>query len=459
MLEPLSITASLLGLGGAAITTATALFRFGETIFRARKQIHALVTELAHFALAPKSLARVLEDHGSLLEPRLLEEVDIHIWECRSILRSIKRDCRVSTSRELTLLDRTKWYFRDDKVRRLQARLERAKASLTLIVGILNLAACLSAREFRGQHERIQEHYENAALFVEVTHKAFETSRELEVGLEDEELEDDELDSKSDLSSHFGSSVNRAISQPRSGARKAIPAALSTKTDSSSASTALSPQLSSDNSPALTTSRLHTSPSRAPAVVRQLLLCWTNVEDVSPYLLLLIAQYILNSRTYHWTNTEEHKVILERSSHPNPFDEFESALGVHIPGLAEAGVGSIIPAACFFLMEGRKEQLLELSRQRLELHPTLQKLAQVVEDARIVYNMASQGNYDLYRMKRFRTGSKDREARQRISRGEWDKEMARTDYHASEFYISIEIADIPETTAHEDYGSRRASKM
>ena len=143
----------------------------------------------------------------------------------------------------------------------------------------------------------------------------------------------------------------------------------------------------------------------------------------------------------------------------NPFDEFESALGVHIPGLAEAGVGSIIPAACFFLMEGRKEQLLELSRQRLELHPTLQKLAQVVEDARIVYNMASQGNYDLYRMKRFRTGSKDREARQRISRGEWDKEMARTDYHASEFYISIEIADIPETTAHEDYGSRRASKM
>ena len=156
MLEPLSITASLLGLGGAAITTATALFRFGETIFRARKQIHALVTELAHFALAPKSLARVLEDHGSLLEPRLLEEVDIHIWECRSILRSIKRDCRVSTSRELTLLDRTKWYFRDDKVRRLQARLERAKASLTLIVGILNLAACLryATGSWSPSHER-----------------------------------------------------------------------------------------------------------------------------------------------------------------------------------------------------------------------------------------------------------------------------------------------------------------
>ena len=143
MADPLSITASLVGLGGAAITTATTLFRFGETLLRARKQINALATELAHFALAPKSLALVLEEHGSLLEPRLLEEVTVHIQECRPILRSIKRDCGVSTSRELTLLDRTKWYFRDDKVKRLQARLERAKASLTLIVSILNLAACL----------------------------------------------------------------------------------------------------------------------------------------------------------------------------------------------------------------------------------------------------------------------------------------------------------------------------
>ncbi|MCJ1433928.1 hypothetical protein MMC27_003293 [Xylographa pallens] len=591
--DPLSITVSLVGLGGAAIKTATSLFRFGETIFRARKQIKALATELAHFAIAPKSLARVLEEHGSLLEPRLLEEVNVHVRECRSILRSIKQDCNVSTSRELTLLDRTKWYFRDDKVKRLQARLERAKASLTLIVGILNLAASLSTRDTHGQPERIQERYEDAALFVEVTYRAFERNRELEIGIENEELEDDELDLESDLSLNFG---------------------ISTRTGSPSAATALSLQLSTNNSPALTISRLHTSPSQAPAVVRQLLLCWTNVEDVSPLPTApgcvapveiedlsmeedgaqsapRVQESPVNSY-YAASNATQNGIDLSRmrassslssiQNDPGPPSQdaatassanrglhlrsenitrpitpsqgyevdpdncdtdtvrtdihlqtskngtqdvcemvFRDALSLPVPiaymntfsgqikdrswdpryfsleglkllnfcvihrkftgyfaipwnaaqhwgssnlngpllcAIDIAGVGSVVPAACLFFMEGYRARLLEASQRRLESNLMAKVLAQEVEDARTAYNMARQGNFVLYRMKRFRPGPNDREDSQRIRRREWDKELARSDYHTSEFYIKVELDDRRQITAHEKDRSSRAPK-
>ena len=46
--------------------------------------------------------------------------------------------------------------------------------------------------------------------------------------------------------------------------------------------------------------------------------------------------------------------------------------------------------------------------------------------------------YRLYRMKRFPTY---RQYGQRIHITEWDKELAQTDYHDSEFYIKIEVMD------------------
>ncbi|MCJ1386071.1 hypothetical protein MMC17_009196 [Xylographa soralifera] len=621
MADPLSITASLVGLGGAAIKTATTLFRFSETIYRARKQINALATELAHFAIAPKSLARVLDEHGSLLEPRLLDEVNVHIRECRSILRSIKRDFSVSTSQELTLLDRTKWYFRDEKVKRIQARLERAKASSTLIVGILNLAACLrryktSTRATHGHPERIQERYEDAALFVDVTCRAFETNRELEVETEDEELEDDEVYSESDLSLHFGGCDNRAITQPLSGTRETFPA-VSTRTNSTFASTACNPRLSTNNSPLSTISRQHTSPGRAPAVVRQLLLCWTSVEDVSPLptapghvahieiedLSLdeegaaRVQEATVNS--FHSpSNATQSGIDLSRTrassslslnrNNPGPQSRIAAPAsspfrGLHSPSditrpftpsrgrkvnpsnyitntnrtdtlppipkngvqvvrdmcfddgrfigvpvacmntfswsirdrpwdlkylsyvgegrslkllnfcvrhrsftgyfaipwdaaecweetrysmfrkwvpevMDKAGVGSIIPAACFFLMEGHRARLLEASQQGLESHPMVETLAQEVEDARTAYNMVSQDNFVLYRMKRFRTGPNDRADRQRIHRSDWDQELARSDYHVSEFYIKIKLGVERPSAVPEKHRSSRAIK-
>ena len=64
--------------------------------------------------------------------------------------------------KSLTVISRTKWYFREETVNLLRTRLETAKTSLTLRVVILNLAASLKWRR-----ESVNQHYGDAAQFLE----------------------------------------------------------------------------------------------------------------------------------------------------------------------------------------------------------------------------------------------------------------------------------------------------
>lgn len=300
MADPLSLAAALVGVGSAAISTATALLKFAETVVKAKKQINELATELAHFSVVPNALARVLREQGGILEPALLTDVDIHRQDCKIVLLDIKNDFGVSNSQALSLLGRAKWYFREEKVALQRVRLDRAKASLTLMISILNLAAslkyvydllsctvesfikslinrcrCSALRPPDHQHEVRQQH-ESATVFVIVTARAYHDCQTQEAIYEEENKDGDSRNSQSNPDSRSPRIEDTRLSEVLSNPQ------FHTTNSRTSPRLLTGPEncTHSEGNRALNI-EVSMSESVPPQIVSRLLLCWTNVEDVS----------------------------------------------------------------------------------------------------------------------------------------------------------------------------------
>ena len=173
MAEPVSLTFSLLALGRTAVQTATALFNFGRTVSNAKARINQLATEVELFAVLPNTLASLLQEDGSPFGPQLLRETGEQLKDCHVILDDIKKEMNGIDPKSLTVVSRAKWYFREETVNLLRARLEAAKTSLTLRVVILNLAASLKWRR-----ESVKQHYGEAARIFETDQVAADRTSE-----------------------------------------------------------------------------------------------------------------------------------------------------------------------------------------------------------------------------------------------------------------------------------------
>ncbi|MCJ1382006.1 hypothetical protein MMC17_005118 [Xylographa soralifera] len=278
----LHIAAGLIGVGGAAISISTALFGFGDSVVKARKQIYQLATELAHFSIAPKALAAILHEHGSLFKPDLLADADVYRQDCDSVLQDIKTELGDLDAHSLSILDRAKWFFREEKVNLQKARLERAKASLTLMIGVLNLAACLQRDSSKTEDYQndVRQQYENAKVFVVVADKAYQDVSGSDVDIE-LPVNGSELSmGQQQLKVREGRVSSTAIARllPKSHVSDSSSALNLLKISEEAPDDTNDPAINNDGAQVVSIKQTEV---QTPQVVRKLLLCWTNVEDVS----------------------------------------------------------------------------------------------------------------------------------------------------------------------------------
>ena len=140
MADPLSIAAGLVAVAGAAVSICKLLFGAAKVIVEARNLISDLARSLTHFSSILQRLARVIKDAQDILDKDGIRDIRDCTRNCRLIVREIKRVFKEMDKKAPDFFDRVKWLFKQDSLRYPRARLEEAKADLTLNIEILSLA-------------------------------------------------------------------------------------------------------------------------------------------------------------------------------------------------------------------------------------------------------------------------------------------------------------------------------
>ena len=141
-MDPLSVSASIIGILGAAAKVSSVLITFVKNTKAAPKlaqtvlaDVNGLSTVLSHLQTYLLGTASPTRSRASLI---LVEQVLVTLAECvttfselEDVLGTSKHDVDMDT------LDRMKWATKESKVADIQQRLQSNKSSLTLMLTIL----------------------------------------------------------------------------------------------------------------------------------------------------------------------------------------------------------------------------------------------------------------------------------------------------------------------------------
>jgi DNA repair exonuclease SbcCD ATPase subunit len=141
MAEIIGIVSGLVSLSEAGYRISKVLYGFGKSVFKAREQINELARELDSISSAFECLADVLKTSEGLLKPTLLDTTQAILDDCERTYTEIEENVHTVERQSLKAKERAQWPFRKAKVKQLRTRLESAKATLSLMVNILNLSA------------------------------------------------------------------------------------------------------------------------------------------------------------------------------------------------------------------------------------------------------------------------------------------------------------------------------
>jgi hypothetical protein len=145
MSDPLSITASVVGILGVAAKISLILYDFAERVKDALPVANALLIEVRGIRLALGHLEELLHgsneinyEGGSLV---LIDHLRLVLTDCvctfsslESIVDGLPDIVDISG---LQLMSRAKWVLKEKRLRLLLQRLERQKSSLSLMLHIL----------------------------------------------------------------------------------------------------------------------------------------------------------------------------------------------------------------------------------------------------------------------------------------------------------------------------------
>jgi len=142
LMDPLSITASIVGILGAAAKVSSLLITFVQNTKGAPKLAQAVLAEVNGLSAVLTHLQTYLLGTASSSKSRasliLVEQVIVTLTECVttfSELEDVLGTARLES--DLRIMDRVKLAMKESKVVEIQERLQRNKASLTLMLTIL----------------------------------------------------------------------------------------------------------------------------------------------------------------------------------------------------------------------------------------------------------------------------------------------------------------------------------
>lgn len=141
-MDPLSVSASIIGILGASAKVSSVLVAFvqstkaapklAQTVLSEVNGLSAILTQLQTYLLGTASLSK---SRASLI---LVEQVIVTLTECVTTFSELEN--ALGTSRndvDMGTLDRIRWAMKESKISDIQGRLQSNKASLTLMLTIL----------------------------------------------------------------------------------------------------------------------------------------------------------------------------------------------------------------------------------------------------------------------------------------------------------------------------------
>ena len=138
-MDPLSVSASIIGVLVAAAKVSSVLITFAQNTKAAPKlaqtvlsDINGLSTVLSHLQTYLLGNTTPLKSRASLI---LVEQVIVTLTEC--VITFSELEDVLGTSKDMGVLDRIKWAMKESKISDIQRRLQSDKSSLTLMLTIL----------------------------------------------------------------------------------------------------------------------------------------------------------------------------------------------------------------------------------------------------------------------------------------------------------------------------------
>lgn len=148
MADPLSITASIVGIASTGIQLSTTLYNYTETVINADKNIREIARDLSITSSVITELGTLLgqDDAAQLQCESALTTAREAVHGCEEVFKEIQKELNKSLDLEgngkspMSKLKRLKWPLVEPKLNVLQLRLERLKNTLVLMLNVVTYA-------------------------------------------------------------------------------------------------------------------------------------------------------------------------------------------------------------------------------------------------------------------------------------------------------------------------------
>ncbi|KAH6612161.1 hypothetical protein C7974DRAFT_419056 [Boeremia exigua] len=153
MADPLSIVASIVGVGVASAQLANKVYDFTDKYKNAPAQMQDIASEMSHLSSIFSLLANVLKEGQGAYKPQVLKDVGSILGR----VEKIQEEIRKLMKRNGGVRARVKWAMSFGKVSELLDRVEALKSSLSVLLDTALLAlACREPRADEPEIERLK---------------------------------------------------------------------------------------------------------------------------------------------------------------------------------------------------------------------------------------------------------------------------------------------------------------
>jgi hypothetical protein len=155
-MDPLSVTASVVGVAGAGIQLATTLYAFSDSVLKADKSVRVIADDVALTSQVLSELGILLRTDSAerLVSLSALETADKTVKGCQECFQELNEAVEKLLGKDkgkerdlsggMSVWNRIKWPLLEPKMRLLQANLERLKSTLLLMLQVITYARILS---------------------------------------------------------------------------------------------------------------------------------------------------------------------------------------------------------------------------------------------------------------------------------------------------------------------------
>lgn len=143
MSDPFSIIAGIAGVSAVGVQLSISLYEISNKLITAPKELADIASELACLAGIFDQLNTILDDNRKLVRPQLIVTAKETLTRFDALQKDVT-DIVVNVGKCDKPWERLKWLFKESRIASLMAKVNAVKASLNLLVSIIQIAVTVS---------------------------------------------------------------------------------------------------------------------------------------------------------------------------------------------------------------------------------------------------------------------------------------------------------------------------